>query len=127
MITENQRKNLIIIAGKVMRKDMPKMQIHELINRICFITGKDISKCIEGYRIMREEKIIPDEYLVENRSDEKRIMTSLTKNPNLSELLDKFGCTLGPFKAPPIPEVLEYPEPFKAENFAKSLNLQSDF
>lgn len=92
METVNAQKALEDLALKV-RSNYQSMNIGEIINRVHYITGRNMKSSIEGYKILRAKKLIPDNF-VKELDREKRYL-ELVSAPNVLELIERFGCTLG--------------------------------
>lgn len=127
-MTEQQKTAMTITAKKVM-SDKKQMPVTEMINRLRFITGKDMSKCIEGYRWMRQEKFIPDEFVSEKKEVEDALMKTFLKS-DVSLLLDKFDCIMHDTEKIhelTKPEPKQKPHPVSIAEVATNFDLQVNF
>lgn len=125
-MTDQQIQALQTLAAKV-KSDKKMMPMLEVINRIHFLSGKDMSKCIEGYRLMREKQFIPSDFIAEDAFTETAYLEKFRTGP-IANLLDKFGCVfINTDQVRPIAQPQRAPKPTTVEQIATSFKLEPNF
>lgn len=132
-MTDQQIQSLQTLAKKV-KSDKAKMPMLEVINRIHFLatdkTGMALpmSRCIEGYRLMREKQFLPSDFIAEDAFTETAYLEKF-RTTELSILLDKFGCVFinTDQVRPAIAEPQRAPIAATVEQIASSFKLEPNF
>lgn len=91
-IDPRKLKALQELAPKVL-SNLGAQDVGEMINRIHYITGRNLKDSIQGYKLLRFHKLIPDNLVNELHLEQKYL--ELVNKPQVIELFDRLGCVLG--------------------------------
>lgn len=96
---DEHRKALQECARKV-RGDFQKLTTFEMINRIHIIEGRSVPDSMKGYKILRENNFIPDEFVEEGVECEKKTL-KIFDSPIMHELITRFDLAVEKIKILP--------------------------
>lgn len=97
--------------AQIVKSDFTRLQEGEIVGRIVLISGRNVSRSLTGYKMLREQKLIPEDF-VEKETD-GALQRMIEKNPAVLELLDRLDCIPGKMKVGPKPEPAVEPITYK--------------